>query len=103
MRPQLRPRIGAAAVAIALAATLTSPAAIVLAGEPNGAASCAGIEMAAISPPGSSDEEPGGAPEFIGEVMEIAAFLGLPPGRVAAFIASLHEGSHVACDEALAE
>jgi hypothetical protein len=63
-------------------------------------ASCMGIEAAAISPPGSSEEAPGG-------VRDIKAFLdqvapGVPPGK--AFFstaARLHEGSHEACDEAL--
>ncbi len=63
-------------------------------------ASCMGIEAAALSPPGSSDEAPGG-------VRDIKAFLdvvapGVPPGQAFySFAARLHEGSHVACDEAL--
>ena len=71
--------------------------------EPNGHASCLGIELAAISPPGSSEEVPGGAPAFVGEVKSIARSLGTPPGAVFAFIASLHAGSHAGCDEALEE
>jgi hypothetical protein len=63
-------------------------------------ASCMGIEAAAISPPGSSTEAPGG-------VRDIKAFLGqvapgVPPGKAFFSIAArLHEGSHAACDEAL--
>jgi hypothetical protein len=80
---------------------LLAPGAFAAPSEPNGAASCLGIELAAISPPGSSDEAPGGAPAFVGEVKSIAASLGLPPGAAFAFIALLHAGSHVECDEAL--
>ena len=79
------------------------PATILAATEPNGHASCVGLEQASISPPGTSDEEPGGAHQFVGEVKGIAATLGLPPGAVMAFIASLHAGSHADCDEALEE
>jgi hypothetical protein len=63
-------------------------------------ASCMGIEAAAVSPPGSSDEAPGG-------VRDIKAFLdqtapGVPPGKAFFSVAAqLHEGSHAACDEAL--
>lgn len=63
-------------------------------------ASCMGIEAAAVSPPGSSDELPGGMPglrQFIGEVAP-----GVPPGQAFfAVAASLHERSHEACDQAL--
>lgn len=70
--------------------------------EPNGAASCMGIEHAAISPPGTSDEEPGGSRQFVGEVKALAAGLGgVPAGALMRFIASLHVGSHEDCDEAL--
>jgi hypothetical protein len=64
-------------------------------------ASCMGIERAAISPPGSSDEIPGGSSAFTAEVKEIAASLGWPPGALMSFVARLHEGSHEACDAAL--
>jgi hypothetical protein len=70
--------------------------------EANGAASCVGIELSAISPPGSSDEVPGGAPAFVAEIKAIAANAGLPAGRVISlFIAPLHAGSHEDCDAAL--
>src|SRR5437867_4796201 len=63
-------------------------------------ASCMGIEAAALSPPGSSDEAPGGMPEvkeFLNE-----NFPGIPPGLVFySTAAHLHEGSHAPCDEAL--
>jgi hypothetical protein len=64
-------------------------------------ASCMGFEASSISPPGSSEEEPGGTPQFVAEVKEIAAELGVRPGVIVAFIASLHGGSHEACDELL--
>jgi hypothetical protein len=65
-------------------------------------ASCMGIEAAALSPPGSSSEVPGGLPGLKAFVDEVAP--GVPPG-VAFFSAAsrLHEGSHEACDEALEE
>jgi hypothetical protein len=90
-------------VVLALGLTIPFAPAAAAADEPNGHASCLGIELAAISPPGSSDEVPGGAPMFVGEVKSIATSLGLPPGAVFAFIASLHSGSHADCDEALEE
>jgi hypothetical protein len=103
MRPQVRRCIGAATAAIGLAAAIMSPAAALAAQEPNGAASCVGIEMAAISPPGTSDEEPGGAPQFVSEIKAFAELLGVRPGQLFGFVAALHEGSHEACDEALEE
>jgi hypothetical protein len=81
--------------------TLLAPGAFAAPREPYGHASCLGIELAAISPPGGSDEVPGGAPAFVDEVKSIATSLRLPPGAVFAFIASLHAGSHAECDEAL--
>jgi hypothetical protein len=73
----------------------------VAATEPNGNASCMGLEQASISPPGSSDELPGGAPQFVGEVKALAGSLGVKPGALFSFIARLHAGSHADCDEAL--
>jgi len=81
--------------------TVVAPAAALAADEPNGAASCMGLEQASISPPGSSDEEPGGARQFVGQVKELGTFLGVRPGGLFSFIARLHAGSHAACDEAL--
>ena len=82
---------------------LTFPGLVAGAEEPNGSASCMGLELASISPPGTSEEEPGGATQFVGEIKEFAAFLGVPAGGLLSFIASLHAGSHEACDEALEE
>lgn len=104
MDTRRRPRRLGLPVVLALGlTTLLAPGALAAPNEPNGNASCLGIELAAISPPGSSDEVPGGAPAFVGEVKSIATSLGLPPGAVFAFIASLHSGSHAACDEELEE
>ena len=89
-----------AVVALTLA-SLTTPGVVGAASEPNGNASCMGLELASISPPGSSAEEPGGAPQFTGEVKELAGVLGVRPGALFSFIAHLHAGSHAACDEAL--
>jgi hypothetical protein len=61
------------------------------------AASCMGQEASGVSPPGSSDEAPGG-------MKDLTAFFkanSSPPGAAYRSIASLHEGSHEACDEAL--
>jgi hypothetical protein len=102
MRSRIAHLVRLVAASAIVAATLLAPGSV-MAREPNGAATCVGIEMASVSPPGTSDEEPGGAPQFIGEVKEIAGFLGLRPGQLVAFIASLHAGSHAECDEALEE
>jgi hypothetical protein len=86
----------------AAAATLAATAGVLVAGgqmafgEPSGHASCIGIEVSVISPPGSSDEFPGGTRELIAFVQG----LGGPPGGVVGAVAKLHEGSHEACDEA---
>jgi hypothetical protein len=69
--------------------------------EASGSASCMGIERAAISPPGSSDEVPGGSAALNAEVKAIADAVGVSPGAIFALVAHLHEGSHAACDEAL--
>jgi hypothetical protein len=95
-----RRAVGAGAVLL-LITGIVLPAAALADNEPNGAASCMGIEQAAISPPGSSDEEPGGSSQFVSEVKGLAAEQGVSPGALFSFVASLHEGSHEACDEAL--
>lgn len=85
-----------------LVAVTLVPASLALAapGEPT---SCMGHEASDINPPGSNVEFPGGSVELRDEVREIAAlFGGVPVGQVYRIIASLHEGSHEACDEALA-
>ena len=68
------------------------------AGEGNGHPSCMGIELSAISPPGTSDELADGAPEFVAEVRALAASFGWPPGAVDRLIAQTRAGSHDACD-----
>ena len=60
-----------------------------------------GIERSAISPPGSSDEVPGGSPAFNAQVKEIAGAFGASPGAIFSFVAHLREGSHDACNAAL--
>ena len=97
--PIRRRALGALLGAVLLASV--GPTAASAASEPNRRASCVGLEQASISPPGSSDELPGGAPQFLGDVKTIAQALGLRPGQVLAFIASLHAGSHAECDEVL--
>jgi hypothetical protein len=61
-------------------------------------ASCMGIEASSLSPPGSSDEVPGGMPEFRRFIKEN---LPGPPGATSRAFAQLHAGSHEACDEAV--
>lgn len=63
-------------------------------------ASCMGIEAAALSPPGSSEEVPGGLPGIRAFLREVAP--GVPPGQALfSLVARLHEGSHEVCDEAI--
>jgi hypothetical protein len=86
-------------VVLGLLGTLTlGPAASALA-QPATHASCLGFEAASVSPPGSSDEVPGGMAEFGAFIRE--AFSYLAPGVVYSSIAHLHLGSHEACDEAI--
>jgi hypothetical protein len=89
-------------VPLALALTgAVLPGVALAADEPNGHASCIGLEQASISPPGTSDEEPGGARQFVGEIKGLAAFLSVKPGALFSSIAQLHAGSHAECDEVL--
>jgi hypothetical protein len=90
----MRGRIPAVAViAVALAFGSAGPAAA----DANSQSSCIGIEASSISPPGSSDEFPGG-------MRELQAFLrdafGSQTGAVVSELAHLHLGSHEACDAA---
>ena len=63
-------------------------------------ASCMGVEAAALSPPGSSDEAPGGVNDINAFLDEVAP--GVPRGQAFFSVAArLHELSHEACDEAL--
>jgi hypothetical protein len=66
-------------------------------GDASGHASCLGIEVSSVSPPGSSDEIPGGAAELVAGTK---AETGGKFGPVASAFAKLHAGSHEACDEA---
>jgi hypothetical protein len=79
-------------VAAALA-LLASPGAF--AASPH--SSCMGQEASALSPPGSSDEAPGGMPD----VTAFAKANFSPPGTLYTTFAQLHAGSHDACDEAV--
>jgi hypothetical protein len=99
-RHKARRLLLAAPLALVMTGALV-PGVALAADEPNGNASCIGLEQASISPPGSSDEEPGGARQFVGEVKELAGFLGVKPGALFSFVARLHAGSHADCDEAL--
>lgn len=94
-----RIRVALLTSSMLLALTL-APASVAVAapGEPT---SCMGHELFSITPPGSNPEFPEGAVGLRDEVRAIAASFGVPVGQVYRIIASLHEGSHEACDEAL--
>lgn len=64
-------------------------------------ASCMGHEASGISPPGTSEEVPGGMPALMAFFRE--AFPDAPPGKIVSGFAKLHAGSHEACDEAFGE
>jgi hypothetical protein len=66
-------------------------------GDASGHASCLGIEASSVSPPGSSDEIPGGMAELVSATKAEA---GGKFGPVARAFAKVHAGSHEACDEA---
>jgi hypothetical protein len=96
----LSPRFVALVFVASLALVFLAPGQVALA-DPGSGRSCMGHEARDISPPGSNTEFLGGAPALRQEIGAIAASLGVPVGRVYAFIASLHEVSHEACDAAL--
>jgi hypothetical protein len=93
-----RPLI-AAILALAMASLLTLVSVRTVAADSAEPASCVGHEASGISPPGSSEEFPGGPPELKAAVE--AAFPGVPLGQVVRIVATQHLGSHEACDEAL--
>jgi hypothetical protein len=86
----------AAAIAVIVAFAVPASPALSDAGSK---ASCMGIETSSLSPPGSSDEVPGGMPEFRRFIRE--SFPDVPPGAISRVFARLHAGSHEACDEAV--
>jgi hypothetical protein len=88
------------AAAIALSSCVQLAAANLARADASGHASCNAIEASALSPPGSSDEFPGGMAEAAAIINDLARQLGIPPGAIFASAAKLHEGSHEACDEA---
>jgi hypothetical protein len=94
-----RPLTVVAVLGLFVAVVLAQPTAA-LAG--SGKASCVGLELSDISPPGTHPEFPEGGPGFVAEVTELAAALGFKNrGDLISFIAKLHEGSHENCDKAL--
>jgi hypothetical protein len=86
-----------AVATVALGVLAAGPAGTAFA-EAGGPASCVGHEASSISPPGSSEEVPGGMPDL---VRFIRAEVPGPPGSFVSAVARLHEGSHEACDEAI--
>jgi hypothetical protein len=93
-----RPMV-AALLALVTAALLALIPIGTVAGDAGGPASCVGHEASGISPPGTSEEFPGGPPQLKAAVE--AAFPGVPLGQVVRIVATQHLGSHEACDEAL--
>jgi hypothetical protein len=85
-------------LAATLAAAITLGSGGLAMADAHGSASCVGIEASSISPPGSSDEFPGGMPAL--HAFIVSNLPGVPPGAVISSVAKLHEGSHEACDEA---
>lgn len=95
-----RIRVALLTSSMLLALTL-APASVAVAA-PGETTSCMGHEASDINPPGTNQEFPEGSVGLRDEVRAIAAsFGGVPVGQIYRFIASLHEGSHEACDEAL--
>jgi hypothetical protein len=92
--------LGALVCVLVLMTTSAGPVLADVGSSSSTPASCMGIEAAALSPPGSSDEAPGGMPDVKAFLDENAP--GVPPGLAFySFAAHLREGSHTACDEAL--
>jgi hypothetical protein len=92
--------LGALVCALALVTTSAGPVVADVSSSSSTPASCMGIEAAALSPPGSADEAPGGMPDVKAFLDENAP--GVPPGLAFySFAAQLREGSHAACDAAL--
>jgi hypothetical protein len=83
------------AVAVASVALLAAGGAQSAMGDASGHASCIGIEASNVSPPGSSDEAPGGMAEL---VRLTKAEFGGKFGPAASAFARVHAGSHEACD-----
>jgi hypothetical protein len=86
-----RNSVGVGVTAIVLALGAAGPAAA----DAHGNASCIGFEASGITPPGSSDEFPGGPAELQAILRD--AF-GHPTGAIVSDAAHRHLGSHEACD-----
>ncbi|MCA4133042.1 hypothetical protein [Arthrobacter sp. M4] len=86
--------VAAAAISGACALAMGGP---VMAAGPSGNASCLGIEASAISPPGSSEEFPGGLPDVVRFVKSLEGKFGPATSQ----FAQIHAGSHEACDAAV--
>jgi hypothetical protein len=94
-----RKRLGAVLVSGAVFTGLTLGPVSSASADAGGAAGCLGREASGLSPPGSSDEAPGGMRDFAAFFQE-----NFPPaGHFIGQIAQLHEPSHAACDEAIEE
>ncbi|MPZ14833.1 MAG: hypothetical protein GEU73_10505 [Chloroflexi bacterium] len=98
-RHRAQHRLTSIAIGLSLVVGVTLASVVPAFADAGSRASCMGHEASAISPPGSSDEFPGGMPA-VKQFIDVE-FPGVPPGTIYSTIAKLHEGSHKACDEAL--
>lgn len=96
----LRRIIGKSVLTVAVVAGLQVAGGQAAWASASGQAGCLGLESSSISPPGSSDEFPGGRAELSHVVKDLAGQFGITPGAIVSPVAHLHEGSHAACDEA---
>jgi hypothetical protein len=87
-------RFAAVAAVSACAFAIGAP---IAAADPSGNASCLGIEASAISPPGSSEEFPGGLPDVVRFVRGLEGTFGPATSQ----FAQIPAGSHEACDAAV--
>jgi hypothetical protein len=91
-----RPLLTAIATGIAIVGLQLAGA--TAAGATDGHASCLGIEASDNSPPGSSDEFPGGMSELVSLAQDLADQYDTTPGAIFSGDARRHAGSHEACD-----
>jgi hypothetical protein len=92
--------MGNTVVTVALVAGLQVAGTQAAWADASGQASCVGLESSSVTPPGTSDEFPGGRAQLSHVINGLAGELGVSPGAIVSSVARLHEGSHEACDEA---
>lgn len=98
--------ISAAGLGLLLATGAVHAGAAVAAPPEPGRASCMGYEASHVSPPGASQEAPGGMPDVLADLDEFFVHPNgefRSRGHVISFFTRLPGDSHEACDEALVE